>query len=278
LSGRRNGPFVPVNCAALPDTLLESELFGYKKGAFTDAVTDKKGRIALAEGGTLFLDEIGDISPAFQVKVLRFLQDHTYEPLGAQNTTRADVRILAATNQDLKKLVEKGSFREDLYYRINVVPIRLPPLRSRMEDIPLLVDHFIDRFNALYDKNVRGVSPDTLTLLMGYHYPGNVRELENAIEHAFVLIEGELILPRHLPEHIFFKSGLASGFEFTGDAVKRYQHMEAAFLSHLLAENGHDFRKTARILGVHKTTLYRKMHRLGLSSLLRGRRESAPTF
>jgi PAS domain S-box-containing protein len=187
LSPRSKKPFVAVNCGALPDTLLESELFGYKAGAFTDARKDKPGRVAAAEGGTLFLDEIGDISAALQVRLLRFLQERVYEPLGSTQPVRADVRMIAATNKNLTELVQSNHFRDDLYYRINVVRLQIPPLRERMEDVPLLVDHFIARFNALQGKEVAGVSDEVLSCLMSYHYPGNVRELENIIERSFVL-------------------------------------------------------------------------------------------
>ncbi len=187
LSPRRGKRFVAVNCGALPDTLLESELFGYKAGAFTDARQDKLGRFALADGGTLLLDEIGDVSPAMQVRLLRVLQERVYEPLGSVEPVKADVRLIAATNKDLGKLVRKGVFREDLYYRIHVIRLALPNLRDRREDIPLLVEHFIAKFNRLQGKDVVGVSDEVLARLMDHDYPGNVRELENIIEHAFVL-------------------------------------------------------------------------------------------
>ncbi|MCK4606689.1 MAG: sigma 54-interacting transcriptional regulator, partial [candidate division Zixibacteria bacterium] len=184
LSHRKDKPIVAVNCGALPDTLLESELFGYKAGAFTDARKDKPGRFAMADAGTIFLDEIADISPALQVRLLRVIQERTYEPLGATESVQADVRIVTATNRDIEKLVSKGEFRQDLYYRINVVRIKLPPLRERKEDIPLLIDHFIRRFNNLKKKYISDISPDALAVLMDYEYPGNIRELENIIEHA----------------------------------------------------------------------------------------------
>ncbi|NOX90569.1 MAG: PAS domain-containing protein, partial [Calditrichaeota bacterium] len=203
LSPRANKNFVAINCGALPDTLLESELFGYKAGAFTDARQDKIGRIALSEGGTLFLDEIGDISPAFQIRLLRFLQDKTYEPLGSVETLTADVRVIAATNKNLEQLVEQGTFRKDLYYRINIIKLEIPPLRDRKEDIPLLANHFIKKFNHLQAKNIEGVSNDVLEILMHHSYPGNVRELENIIEHAFVLCSDAIIQRKHLPVYLF---------------------------------------------------------------------------
>ncbi len=202
LSYRKDKPFVAVNCGALPDTLLESELFGYKAGAFTDARKDKPGRFAIAETGTIFLDEIADISPALQVRLLRVVQERIYEPLGATKPVRADVRIITASNRDLGGLVKSGEFREDLYYRINVIRIKLPPLRSRKEDIPLLVDHFIRRFNNLKRKLIADISPDALAALVSHDYPGNIRELENVIEHAFVLCRGTTINVDDLPDNV----------------------------------------------------------------------------
>jgi len=199
LSFRKDKPFVAVSCGALPNTLLESELFGYKAGAFTDAKKDKPGRFALAQGGTIFLDEIGDVSASVQVKLLRVLQDKTYEPLGGVSPVKADVRIITATNKKLDQLVQQGKFRDDLYYRVNVMRLELPPLRDRKEDVPLLVDHFISRFNSLHNKNICCVTNEVTAALLTYDYPGNVRELENIIEHCFVLCEGEIIEAKHLP-------------------------------------------------------------------------------
>ncbi len=200
LSHRKTKPYIVVNCGALPDTLLESELFGYLKGAFTDAKKDKPGRFALAEGGTLFLDEIAELSNALQVKLLRVLQEKEYEPLGATSFRKANVRIITATNQDLSQLLARGTFREDLYYRINVVKIELPPLSERREDIPLLVDHFINQFNIKKEKKIAGMPNHLLSMFMEYDWPGNVRELENIIEHAFVLCHGPQIEIDHLPK------------------------------------------------------------------------------
>ncbi|HOP36411.1 MAG TPA: sigma 54-interacting transcriptional regulator, partial [Syntrophales bacterium] len=209
LSPRNRGPFVAVNCGALPDTLLESELFGYKAGAFTGARKDKPGRFALADGGTLFLDEISEVSPALQVRLLRVLQDRTYEPLGSTRSETADVRVIAATNEDLAERVRSGLFREDLYYRVNVVRLELPPLRRRKEDIPLLADQFIARFNHLQGKNVSGITPEALSLLMAYDWPGNIRELENAIERAFILVDDGTIGLPHLPREVTGRRGSA---------------------------------------------------------------------
>ena len=193
----RKKPFVAVNCGAIPDTLLESELFGYKAGAFTDARKDKPGLFARARGGTVLLDEIGEIPHALQVKLLRLIQEKEYYPLGSEKPEQADVRILAATNRDLKQLTESGAFRTDLYYRLNVVTVTLPPLRDRREDIPLLVRHFIDRYNRLTHRSIRDISDSAMAALINHDYPGNIRELENAIEHAFVMCREDQILPRH---------------------------------------------------------------------------------
>ena len=202
LSRRKEKPFVKVNCGALPDTLLESELFGYVKGAFTDAKKDKPGRFALANEGTIFLDEVGDMSPSLQVKLLRVLQEKEYEPLGSNSPRKTDVRIIAATHQDLSKLVNEGKFRGDLFYRLNVVRIELPPLSQRREDIPLLIDAFVQKFKARMGKQIMGISDQALRLLLKYGYPGNVRELENIIEHAFVLSDKDRIDIDCLPKEI----------------------------------------------------------------------------
>ena len=259
LSPRRDKPIVVVNCGALPDTLLESELFGYKAGAFTDAKRDKPGRFALAEGGTIFLDEIGDVSPKLQVRLLRFLQEKEYEPLGATEPVKADVRVIAATHQNLEKLVAEGKFREDLYYRINVVKIVLPPLSRRKDDIPLLVDHFIARFNRLRGKDISGISSEALAILMDHDFPGNVRELENIIEHAFVLCPGGLIKPEHLPEYLRTKA--ETPVPRVGTSLKE---IEKAIILEALRRNKGNRAAAARELGIHKTTLWRKMRRYGI--------------
>ncbi len=202
LSPRKDGPFVAVNCGALPDNLLESELFGYKAGAFTDARSDKPGRLQIAEGGTLFLDEVGDLPSNLQVKILRFLQERTFEPLGGVQPIEADVRIVAATNHDIEQRVTDGMFRQDLFYRLNVVTMKLPSLTQRRDDIPVLVDHFVDEFNSISGRNLDGVSEDVMHLLMRHNYPGNVRELENIIEYAFILCPAGFIGVDHLPEYV----------------------------------------------------------------------------
>ena len=261
LSQRKDGPMVPVNCAALPDTLLESEFFGYKAGAFTDARKDKPGRFALAEGGTIFLDEIADISPALQVRLLRFIQERTYEPLGATESVKADVRIVAATNKNLDKLVKKGDFREDLFYRISVIRVKLPPLRERKEDIPLLIEHFIRRYGNLKKKGITDISPSALAVLMGHDYAGNIRELENIIEHAFVLCRGAIINIEDLPENV--RPEQASPLA----AADSMDDLESAYIREALKRNGWNRKKTAEELGMHKTTLWRKMKKLGIDSL-----------
>jgi PAS domain S-box-containing protein len=261
LSARRNGPFVAVNCGALPDTLLESELFGYKAGAFTGATRDKPGRFALARGGTLFLDEIGEVSPALQVRLLRVVQEKQFEPLGATRTEEAHVRVIAATNRDLAALVESGAFRQDLYYRIKVMKLDLPPLRKRREDIPLLVQHFIAVFNAVQNKRVTGVSPDVLGVLTAHDYPGNVRELQNIIEHAFVLLnEGQIEL-EHLPGELVPVSLRHAGNRKMNETVKA---VEVQAIREALERNGGNRLAAARELGMHKSTLFRKVRLLGI--------------
>jgi PAS domain S-box-containing protein len=259
LSRRAQGPFVAVNCGALPDTLLESELFGHTAGAFTDARKDRLGRFALAEGGTLFLDEIGDISPALQVRLLRVLEERSFMPLGSSKSVKANVRIIAATNQDLARLVDEGTFRLDLYYRINVVKLSLPRLAERKEDIPLLVEHFIDRFNRLQGRKIQGMSHATLAIFMRHEWPGNIRELENAIEHAFILCPAGLIQPQHLPEHL--RPEHHPGPPLSGLTL---EEMEKRAVWEALERNGWRTMATARELGIDKNTLRRKIKRFGL--------------
>lgn len=265
LSGR-TGKFIPLNCAALPDTLLESELFGYKKGAFTGAKKDKKGRFALAEGGTLFLDEIGDISPALQLRLLRVLQEKEYEPLGGTAPVKADVRIVAATNKNLKELVECSHFRDDLFFRLNVIKIALPPLAQHREDIPLLIDHFIAKFNNIKDRDIETVSPNVLNLLMKYDYPGNIRELENIIEFCFVLCHDKQIESRHLPQE-FIECMAASSVIHPPQPLTEPAHLSNAEVS-VIMDALHKFNGcrhvTAEYLGIEKTTLWRKMKKYGI--------------
>ena len=264
LSRRKDKSFIKVNCGALPDTLLESELFGYVKGAFTDAKKDKPGRFAIAHGGTIFLDEVGDMSPSLQVKLLRVLQEKEFEPLGSTSPTKTDVRIIAATNRDLSRLVNEGKFREDLFYRINVVKIDLPPLSQRREDIPLLIETFIHKFNTKMGKQITGVSDQAMRSLMRYDYAGNVRELENIMEHAFVLCRGNLIdtdcLPKELTEEQV-KRELSETLLSKGTPFGR---AEAEIIERTLKKYGGNRIRTAQELGLNRTTLWRKIKKHGL--------------
>jgi PAS domain S-box-containing protein len=262
LSPRKDGALVTVNCGALPDTLLESELFGYRAGAFTGARKDKPGRFARAQGGTIFLDEIGDISPALQVRLLRVLQEKVYDPLGSTGSVRTDVRVITASNRNLFDLVGRGRFREDLYYRINVMKIVIPPLRERREDIPLLIEHFIDQFNRRQEKKIiLDLSPATLAVLMRHNYPGNVRELENIIEHAFILCPRGTIEPEHLPDYLLSR---VRGDALPAPGPGAFKELEAGYLLSVLEKNSWNRAAAARELGIHKTTLYRKIKSLGL--------------
>jgi sigma-54 dependent transcriptional regulator, acetoin dehydrogenase operon transcriptional activator AcoR len=260
-SPHRGGPFVAVNCGALPDTLIEAELFGYTAGAFTDARRDKPGRFALAQNGTIFLDELGDISSAVQVRLLRVLQQKVYEPLGSGKPVQTNARVIAATHRRLEDLVKAEKFREDLYFRINVFRILLPPLSERREDIPLLADHFVERFNHQKGRNVTGLSREAMSALMLHSWPGNVRELENAIEHAFVLCRGDLIGLEDLPEHLHLPDHTAAP-----DGKRLQDSEKAAILLALRRNNGRKL-ATARELGIDKNTLRRKMIRLGIRSV-----------
>jgi PAS domain S-box-containing protein len=267
LSRRHTKKFVALNCGALPDTLLESELFGYKAGAFTDARKDKPGRFALAEGGTVFLDEIGDLSPAMQTRLLRVLQERVYELLGGVEPVRCDVRVIVATNKSLQTLVRDGNFREDLFYRVNVVRLELPALRERREDIPLLIDHLVARFNRLKGRDIAGVSDVVMARLMEYDFPGNVRELENIVEHAFVLCRGGLIGLSHLPAHLrgeetTLPRGMPTGLTLAA--------MEKLLLRDALRRNKGNRAAAARELGIDASTLFRKIKALGLKMPAKG--------
>lgn len=261
MSSRSDKPFVAVNCGALPDNLLESELFGYKKGAFTGATQDKPGRFKLAEGGTLFLDEIGEISPALQVRLLRVLQEQVYEPLGAIRPEKSTARIIVATHRNLYQMVADGEFRQDLYYRIHVVDLKLPSLRERKEDIPLLVDQFITNFNRRHHRTIQRITPEAIALLMAHDWPGNVRELENVIESAFVLCSTDEISPACLKAGLGFDSLPNESSEQIGPArrVAEKHSIQAA-----LKRNHYNRAATADELGIHKTTLYRKMKSLNI--------------
>ena len=264
LSFRKDGPFIVVNCGAIPETLLESELFGYVMGAFTDARKDKPGKFELANKGTIFLDEIGDIPLSLQVKLLRVLQDKTFEPLGAIKPKKADVRVIAATNKDLLELVSLGKFRDDLYYRLNVLKIELPPLSERRDDIPLLIDHFIEKMNIKLGKKIEGISHEALNLLMQYDFPGNIRELENIIEHASVLCRENIIGCEHLPPEILEKMENIKVIIPEDSANKLLMLQEEQLIRSVLKKHGGHREKTARELGIHPTTLWRKMKRYGI--------------
>ena len=257
LSAQRRGPYVAVNCAALPDALLESELFGYVRGAFTDAKRDKPGRFALAAGGTIFLDEIGSVSAALQVKLLRVLQERLFEPLGSVAPVRLEARVIAATNGDLAAMVEEGSFRRDLYYRLNVVRLQLPPLRERREDIPLLAEHFLQHFNLKQGRAVLGFAPEALAVMLDYDWPGNVRELENAIEHAFVMCRASYLGPEHLPRELTSR-------RLSPHPAPTLEDAEQAALRQALAKHQGRYVDAARELGIHRTTLYRKRRKYRL--------------
>lgn len=256
-SARRNRPLVKVNCAALAEGLLESELFGHVRGAFTGATADKIGRFQRAHGGTIFLDEIGDISPALQVRLLRVLQQKEFERVGDVTPQKVDVRILAATHQDLLQKVRQGEFREDLYYRLKVVNIDLPPLRRRKEDIPLLLEHLLHQFNERFGRFISGCEDDVCLTLLQHEWPGNVRELEHAIEHAFVLCRGDRIAVEHLP--IELRPALSKPRSFRREVVD-----QAATISEAIDRCGGNKAKAARLLGVSRQTLYRKLSELGL--------------
>lgn len=258
LSPRKSGNLVKVNCAAIPENLLESELFGYKKGAFTGADTDKPGKIALAHRGTLFLDEIGEFPIHLQAKLLRVLEDKTLEPLGSTKSEEVDFLLLVATNKHLPDLVKEGTFREDLYYRLSVIRITLLPLRERREDLPLLIDHFLTHLNSYLNKNIQGFSPDAHRALMNYDYPGNVRQLKHILEHASVLCRGKTIRTDHLPPEV-----TASGKKGASSHINLEQ-LEMQTIRTVLKQCDGNLTRAAQQLGIHRTTLWRKMKKFGL--------------
>ncbi len=261
LSFRKDMPFIPVNCGALPDTLLESELFGYVKGAFTDAKKDKPGKFKLAEGGSIFLDEIDSLSLATQVKLLRVLQEKEFEPLGSTKAVKSNVRIISATKNDLLKLVNEDKFRDDLYFRLDVVKLKLPPLAERRDDIPLLVEHFVQKFNHKMDKNIIRVDDAVIEVLMVHNFPGNVRELENIIEHAFVMCNDEEILIDHLPIEL----QQLKYYECKKRKIENpLQKSECKIILEALKRNNWNKEKTAEELGMHRSTLWRKIKKYNL--------------
>jgi PAS domain S-box-containing protein len=258
-SPKRTGPFVAINCGALPDTLSESELFGYKAGAFTDARKDKPGRFTLAQDGTIFLDEIGDISQAVQVRLLRVLEQGVYEPLGSTVAVNTNARVITATHRNMEEMVREGKFREDLFYRINIIKLSLPPLAERKEDMPALVEHFIERFNNLMGKEILGLSGEAMATFMLHDWPGNVRELENAIEHAFVLCQEELIRLDHLPTHLIPEDNATRV-----PKALSLKEAEKRTIQEALEKNQWKRVATARELGIDKNTLRRKIKRLDI--------------
>jgi len=255
-SHRRNKPFVAVSCAALPESLLESELFGHEKGSFTGAYAQKKGKFEFANGGTLFLDEVGEMSANIQVHLLRVLEEKEFARVGGNEPIRVDVRVISATNKDLRKAIEKQEFREDLYYRLNVVNIELPPLRERKEDVPLLAEHFLHKFAMENQKEITGFSPESMEIVLDYDWPGNVRELENAIERAVILAKDSLITVADLPQENLSQVRLAS----TG---KNLKEVERNHVLNVLRETGGNYSEAARILGISRMTLYNKAREYG---------------
>ncbi len=266
ISSRRDNPFIKINCAAIPENLLESELFGYMKGAFTGAYKDKPGKVELADGGTLFLDEIGDMPIYLQSKLLHLIQEKEFERVGDIRTRKVNIRIIAATNKDLKELVEKGKFREDLYYRLKVIYLKVPPLRERKEDIPSLVNFFIEKFSNEYNRKVKGVSPKAMKILLDYDYPGNIRELENIIERAVIVCTGNYIKEEDLSIEIsnFKKQDISLNKE---GYSPQFDEPEAERIKRVLKETKGNKSLAAKILGIHRTTLWRKIKEYKLDKI-----------
>ncbi len=262
-SRRAKGPFIPVNCAALPDTLLESELFGHEKGAFTGAVRAREGRFELANGGTIFLDEIGDMPYSLQVKLLRVLQEHRFERVGGTSPIQSDVRVITATHQDLEELIKEGKFREDLYYRLNVISIFLPPLRERQGDIPVLADHFFQKYRAEVNPKLQGFTPEAIHLLENHNWPGNVRELENAVEYAAVLAKSEWIRPDDLPISLHVQEDItAPGHPESLEMAQR--EFKRKYITRILQTTDGNRSQAARILQIQRTYLSRLIKELAI--------------
>ena len=257
-SPRKENPFVPVNCAALPEALLEAELFGHEKGAFTDAGYKKRGMFQMANKGTIFLDEISDMSLRMQAKILRVLQERSFYPLGSTRAIQVDVRILTATNKDLEKMIQEGTFREDLYYRLNVISILVPPLRERKEDIPLLVQHFLFKYNNIHGRNVKSISPQVMDELCEYNWPGNVRELENIVERAVIFSRGKIILLEDLPSH------MRAAFPRKISSSPSLEEAEKKLILDALRTTGGNQSKASQLLGIHRNTLSRKLKKYGI--------------
>ncbi|KAA3658685.1 MAG: AAA family ATPase, partial [Calditrichaeota bacterium] len=263
LNSRRDKPYVKVNCAAIPDALLESELMGHVKGAFTDAQQDRIGRFELAHSGTIFLDEVGDLTPSAQMRLLRILEQGEFQRLGSSRTQKIDVRVLAATNRDLWEMVQEGNFREDLYYRLNVIPVFLPPLSERSDDLPLLIEHFITKYRILTHKQVKEISDQAWDLLMAYPYPGNVRELENIIEHAFARTKGHVITANKLPFYLRQYTPLQNQPQ-PQQSNGHQEEDEAAQIRRVLQQCHWNRSLAAKNLGMSRTTLWRRMRELDL--------------
>ncbi len=261
LSSRRKGPFIAAACGAMTETLLEAELFGYEKGAFTGAASLHKGRLEMADRGTIFLDEIGDISAKTQIDLLRFIQEREFRRLGGRELIKVDVRIIAATNKNLEEMIKKGEFRDDLYYRLNVISIELPPLRERKEDIPLLVEHFLEKYRLESGKNIERVSDDVMKILINYDWPGNVRQLENSIEHGIVVAKGNEITIEDLPQQIlerFHREDTAV------DVHKDLSTLEREHIINVLNANDWNIKRSAEILGINRITLYNKIKKYNI--------------
>jgi two-component system response regulator PilR (NtrC family) len=268
-SYRRERPFIPVNCAAIPSELLESELFGHEKGAFTNAIRTRIGRFELANGGTVFLDEIGDMNPLLQSKLLRVLQERQFERIGGIKTIKTDIRVIAATHQDLKQAVQQKRFLEDLYYRLNVIPFRIPPLRERKSDIPLLAHHFLDYFNRSKKKGIKSFSDEAMEFLMRYDWPGNVRELENTVERVVILVDQDIITPQELPEkfHALPEPEPSQKMEIPEEGISldtAVNEFERNLILQALMKTGWVKNKAARLLNLNRTTLIEKIKRQNL--------------
>ena len=261
---RKSQPFIKISCSALPETLLESELFGHERGAFTGAIARREGRFQLAHRGTIFLDEVGEMSPTTQMKLLRVLQEKEFEPLGSVQTLKVDVRVIAATNKDLTQEVKEGRFREDLFYRLNVVPISLPPLRERKEDIPALAQHFFEVYRDKNQKGVKDISNKTMDLLNRYDWPGNIRELENCLERAVIMARGEVIAPADLPPHIQILSRKEEGQAIDFPSGISLNEVERALILKTLEETGGNRSRAAEILGINRRTLLNKLKEYGM--------------
>ena len=261
---RKQKPFIPINCAGIPQNLLESELFGYEKGAFTDAATRKLGMFELAVGGTFFLDEVSSLELSMQAKLLRALEEKEIKRLGGTKIIKVDVRIISATNIDLRRAVREEKFRQDLYYRLNVVPIHLPPLRERKEDIPLLAEHFLENYNLAFRKEIKGLNKPALECLLGYDWPGNVRELRNVIERLVALKDGGFITPRELPFDIFVRDRLEKPSSLEGGLKAAREDFEKQYIKAVLEQVEGNQGNAAKILGIHRNALFNKMKGLGL--------------